>query len=473
MTHSKPRYGLFATTLLLTLAAVGSRASMGEIPSETELLKTIADGYETSLAELRTWRGRAQIQSRITEGDSPPRLARYQADFLVDRDREASKWMWFTLTKKEQASPSETPSDLNPKARMSRGDCDYLVFYYDYGLPGEERSVKIHAKNTLARHFQQNAFDFLRVLTEEIHPDVARELRSYHKHDTRDASSGRITREGSLVTIESNYQYESVGGIVVRCTFDLSKGCCPTEFLNSSRVGTTHWKLTYEEIAGVFVPKSISLISVNKTHDPVITGERTAVLTSTMVNESVDEAEFSLGGLGVKAGDPVGDMRTGRRCRFGEKGAAEADLAPRLTRPIINTPLPSLDGIEIDLAGQETKDRILLVCFFDMNQRPARHCVLQLAQQARQLQERGVQIIAIQASKTDPNDLATWTAEQKIPFPTGRIADHIEHTRATWGVRSLPWLILTDARHIVRAEGLTVTELRSRVSQIQEARSER
>ncbi|MBN2129566.1 MAG: redoxin domain-containing protein [Sedimentisphaerales bacterium] len=466
MTYMKPRYGQFAGTLLLALAALGSRTSMGEIQGDIQLLKTIADDYEASLAQLRTWRGRASIRSHTTEGNGPARVARYQANFLVDRDREASKWMWFTLTKKEQASPSETPSDLNPKARMSRGDCDYLVFYYDYGLPGEERSVKIHAKDTLARHFQQNAFDFLRVLTEEIHPDVARELRSYHKHNTRDTSSGRITREGSLVTIESNYQYESVGEIVVRCTLDLSKGCCPTEFLNSSRASTTHWRLTYEQIAGVFVPKSISLISVNKNHDPLITGERTAVLTSTMVNESVDEAEFSLGGLGVKAGDPVGDMRTGRHCRFGEKGATEADLAPRLTRPIINTPLPSLDGIEIDLSEQGTKDRIVLVCFFDMNQRPARRCVLQLAEQAKRLREKGVQIIAIQASKADPNDLATWTAEQKIPFPTGRIADHIQHTQATWGVRSLPWLILTDRKHIVGAEGFGLNEMETKLAKI-------
>jgi hypothetical protein len=31
--------------------------------------------------------------------------------------------------------------------------------------------------------------------------------------------------------------------------------------------------------------------------------------------------------------------------------------------------------------------------------------------------------------------------------------------RITWGIRSLPWLILTDKKHIVTAEGFSVTEL--------------
>lgn len=33
------------------------------------------------------------------------------------------------------------------------------------------------------------------------------------------------------------------------------------------------------------------------------------------------------------------------------------------------------------------------------------------------------------------------------------------HTRYNWGVRSLPWMILTDKNHIVAAEGFTVSEL--------------
>jgi len=38
-----------------------------------------------------------------------------------------------------------------------------------------------------------------------------------------------------------------------------------------------------------------------------------------------------------------------------------------------------------------------------------------------------------------------------------------EKTRIDWGVRSLPWLILTDKEHIVTAEGFSVNELNEQI----------
>jgi len=40
-----------------------------------------------------------------------------------------------------------------------------------------------------------------------------------------------------------------------------------------------------------------------------------------------------------------------------------------------------------------------------------------------------------------------------------------EKTRFKWGVKSLPWLILTDEEHIVRAEGFGIQELDERLKQ--------
>ena len=36
-------------------------------------------------------------------------------------------------------------------------------------------------------------------------------------------------------------------------------------------------------------------------------------------------------------------------------------------------------------------------------------------------------------------------------------------TRLNWGVKSLPWLILTDSRHVVTAEGFGVDELDDKI----------
>jgi hypothetical protein len=41
-----------------------------------------------------------------------------------------------------------------------------------------------------------------------------------------------------------------------------------------------------------------------------------------------------------------------------------------------------------------------------------------------------------------------------------------EKTRLAWGVRSLPWLILTDQKRIVRAEGFALAELDARIEEM-------
>jgi len=102
---------------------------------------------------------------------------------------------------------------------------------------------------------------------------------------------------------------------------------------------------------------------------------------------------------------------------------------------------------------------MVLVCYFDMNQRPSRHCINRLAKQLDPLKEKGVNIVAIQASKIDEGTLTEWVKKSTIPFPVGTIQGDEEKTRFAWGVKSLPWLILTNKEHIVRAEGFGLDEL--------------
>jgi len=129
-------------------------------------------------------------------------------------------------------------------------------------------------------------------------------------------------------------------------------------------------------------------------------------------------------------------------------------------------PLPRLMDFRIDLSPAESGDKMILVCFFDMQQRPSRNCIMQLAKQAQQLRQKGVTVVAVQASKVDENRLTAWTKENNIHFPAGMIADDNEGIHFTWGVESLPWLILTDKAHIVLAEGFGQSELNQKIKEI-------
>ena len=94
-----------------------------------------------------------------------------------------------------------------------------------------------------------------------------------------------------------------------------------------------------------------------------------------------------------------------------------------------------------------------------MEQRPSRNCLQQLINAANDSKAEDVVIIAVQASKIEKEKLDEWIKEQNIPFKIGMIEGDSEKIRFTWGVKSLPWLILTDKDHIVTAEGFSLNEL--------------
>jgi hypothetical protein len=122
-------------------------------------------------------------------------------------------------------------------------------------------------------------------------------------------------------------------------------------------------------------------------------------------------------------------------------------------------PLPELIDLGIKVSPGELDNKRILICIFDIQQRPSRHCCIQLARQNEQLQQKELSIIAVQASKIDPKYLAEWVQKHKIPFPVGTLKGDKEKTRMAWGAKSLPWLILSDRAHQVVAEGFTLQEL--------------
>jgi protocatechuate 3,4-dioxygenase beta subunit len=145
---------------------------------------------------------------------------------------------------------------------------------------------------------------------------------------------------------------------------------------------------------------------------------------------------------------------------LGKEGAHRPQVS------LVGKPLPELKDYGIDLSPAETNGKIILVCILDLEQRPSRHYVTQLTKQAEQLKNKGVIVIAVQASKMEQEALDQWVKKYNIPFPVGMVKDDMEKTRFTWGVKSLPWLILTDGKHLIRMEGFALNELEAKLQQI-------
>jgi len=139
---------------------------------------------------------------------------------------------------------------------------------------------------------------------------------------------------------------------------------------------------------------------------------------------------------------------------------------PKRPPSLVGRPLPELKDVKIDLSPSDTEGKMILVCFFDMEQRPSRYCVNQLAKQAEQLKQKGIIVVAVQASKIDENKLNEWVKKYNIPFAVGMVQGDVEKSRFVWGVRSLPWLILTDRKHVIRSGGFGINALNEKIKAI-------
>jgi hypothetical protein len=148
-----------------------------------------------------------------------------------------------------------------------------------------------------------------------------------------------------------------------------------------------------------------------------------------------------------------------------EKPVFKPVFDPAKAPSLLGKPLPALSGLKLAPASGAAGNGRLLVCFFDLQARPSRHCLTQLVNQADDLKAKGLGIVAVQAAAIDPGGIEDFVKREKIPFPVGRIEAEEEKTRFEWGIKSLPWLILTDKAHVVRAEGFTAAEVKDRLKE--------
>jgi len=133
---------------------------------------------------------------------------------------------------------------------------------------------------------------------------------------------------------------------------------------------------------------------------------------------------------------------------------------------LLGEPLGALDEFDTNANPAKLKDKRILLCFWDMQQRPSRYCILQLGKRAEQLREKDVAIIVVQASKMDKNALNEWLGKNNIPFTVGMVQGDEQKAHMSWGVMSLPWLILTDRQHIVREVGFGMGALDTKLAEV-------
>jgi len=140
-------------------------------------------------------------------------------------------------------------------------------------------------------------------------------------------------------------------------------------------------------------------------------------------------------------------------------------IGAAIETPILTgKPLPDLGKVGIELPG-DASEKMILICLWDMQQRPSRNYVKELAKQADDLAEDDIEVVCIQVADVEDKVVNEWAKENKIPFAIGKSTNETGKTTFDWGVKSMPWLILTDRRHIVIKEGFALNDLNEQILQ--------
>jgi hypothetical protein len=126
-------------------------------------------------------------------------------------------------------------------------------------------------------------------------------------------------------------------------------------------------------------------------------------------------------------------------------------------RSLKGKPLPDLKTLGVQTADPNGKP--LLVCLIEMDQRPSRRCLTDLAKKTEALVAKGVAVAVVQVSKADLSQYQDWLKTNQVGWPIRTVEADFEAARASWGVKALPWLILTDKDRVVKAEGFAITDL--------------
>ena len=453
---------------------------------DIELLRLVATAHQANRSKIRTWQGRAHIEVINADANGIIIKDKQTVDFISDRSRGVTRWKW-TLNERYvreglQIGGEPLPDTLleTISAMITRGGF-YRRAPAITTREGQRLStIVIWPPERALRASNTDCFDpvwYLSGHMTKCTDDLIGRLAFLYR---------RVKNEGVshiIATSRSDLVFLQIGdkNLLNRHTFDLSKGGNVVKFYAHSDTGTELREWTYEQIDSTWIPKTFTFSYDVKSPDALgaTSLTRSVTFVDNILNRPVPVSHFSFEALGYKDGEQVTDQRPENPSTYFESGkwdqkltlelqllperAAHEELPPEFAEILQGKPLPEFTGLGINIVPEQIAGRIVLACFFDMNQRPSRNCIIELGRRAEELKEKGVTTVIIQASKVDADKLNEWIKANDIPFPVGMFQDDEAKTRFDWGVLSLPWLILTDENHIVTSEGFSVSELEDKI----------
>ena len=146
-------------------------------------------------------------------------------------------------------------------------------------------------------------------------------------------------------------------------------------------------------------------------------------------------------------------------------GSGFTSLRPRPARDALQShPVPDLASVGLD-ATTVPAGKPLLICLFDLSQRPSRRFLRSLTEELDVARRHGLVVVGIQAAPDSTGALREWQSANPLPFPVGVVSRETPATKWAAEFASLPWLILTDKTRKVVAEGFELDALETKLQE--------
>jgi len=314
------------------------------------------------------------------------------------------------------------------------------------------------------------------VLKEESDLKLRDEMEVIDGYETYVLEAKVPNRGEYTLWIDPNYGFNLRRCVVRRSDNDLFFGK-PLNTPPKQPPGPEYGPMQYPDIKRIVTLDSVRIDNLSENFIPV-EGTATIYIKESNGNESTAKYIFKRSEIDF---DPdfdkfenafVLDVPNGTRVRFRDSldsgtsfmwqdgKVVSINIQPEL---LIGKPLPELKDYGIKSIENDKK---LLICFFDMEQRPSRNCIIQLNKRIQELKEKEIAIAAIHASEIEKEKINEWIKGNDISLTVGMIQDNEDKARENWGIQSLPWLILTDKNHIVIDEGFSIDEIDEKINDL-------
>jgi len=138
---------------------------------------------------------------------------------------------------------------------------------------------------------------------------------------------------------------------------------------------------------------------------------------------------------------------------------------------LVGQPLPDLSSLEIGFDPRRVKNKKTLMCFVDYTRHASQSAINYLNKVRYDIQKRNIIVFCVQVTPVDEEAFKAWKKTNKIRMPIAvlsgdtwwndkqnpsvlhRPKESMGVLADKWGVRSLPWVILTDENQNVMATG--------------------